>query len=266
VGTIISLRPDGTEVEVYASGFRNVYQVTFDEQGNMFGVENDGPSARGWKFEEVLQIKRGANYGFPWEGTFDDAGVRTDPPLWILPTVGSSGIEWAGKVGLCPGLLLGSERTIFHVALSQDDQGYHVRGKTDVTTLMTLSSGNVTTLTAGPRAGQVMAGVYSTSPELLLLDFGRATSGGMIALTCTGCHGPFLRGMPELGPDLTPAGNLGGWTESDFITTLRTGVTPEGSVLDAQRMPWMQFALLPEEDLVTLWRYLASQRTTDAGL
>ena len=107
---------------------------------------------------------------------------------------------------------------MFHVALSRDDRGYHVREKTDVAKLLTLASGNVTTLTAGPGAGQLMAGVYSTSPKLLLLDFRGAAAGGMLALACTACHGPALSGMVGLGPDLTPTGSLGGWTEAGFIT------------------------------------------------
>ena len=260
LGTIVSFETDGTDVEVYARGLRNVFQFTFDEEGNLFGAENDGPGARAWKLEEILHIKRGANYGFPYEGTFDKGVVRTDGPLWIMSTVGSSGLEWAGRVGLGAGLLLGSERRIAHLALSRDDAGYYVRSRNDLINLITLTAGNVTVLEAGPRPGQLLAGVYGSNPSrLLLLDFGRAASGSMLALTCTACHGQRLTGMPGLGPDLTPRGNLGQWTQSDFITALRTGRRPDGTLLDAQRMPWLQFAELPDEDLVTLWNYLRSE-------
>jgi mono/diheme cytochrome c family protein len=58
---------------------------------------------------------------------------------------------------------------------------------------------------------------------------------------CKGCHGQGLSGGkiaagdPAWGPaaNLTPSGNLGKWTEAEFIQTLRTGKRPDGIDLKA---------------------------------
>ena len=48
---------------------------------------------------------------------------------------------------------------------------------------------------------------------------------------------------------------IGKWTETDFIRAMRTGVTPDGRVLDAQ-MPWTSFQKVTDRDLKSLWAYL----------
>lgn len=48
---------------------------------------------------------------------------------------------------------------------------------------------------------------------------------------------------------------IGNWTESNFIRAMRTGLTPDGRVLDAQ-MPWEAFQKVTDRDLKSLWAYL----------
>jgi mono/diheme cytochrome c family protein len=54
---------------------------------------------------------------------------------------------------------------------------------------------------------------------------------------CHDCHGPNLSGrqlpLPGEPPsrNLTPGGELAGWSQQDFINTIRTGVTPSGDAL-----------------------------------
>jgi mono/diheme cytochrome c family protein len=63
--------------------------------------------------------------------------------------------------------------------------------------------------------------------------------GAHLAAACVGCHrttydgGKIAQGPPDWPParNLTPAGELGGWTEEDFLKTLRTGVRPNGEKL-----------------------------------
>lgn len=81
--------------------------------------------------------------------------------------------------------------------------------------------------------------------------------------TCTGCHGAELNGAPfgppgqEVPtPNLTPGGELAGWSETQFITTLRTGATPDGQMLNADEMPWPYFAQMTDDELKALWLYL----------
>jgi mono/diheme cytochrome c family protein len=91
-----------------------------------------------------------------------------------------------------------------------------------------------------------------------------AEYGEYLSKTCTGCHtttfagGP-IPGRPEGSPpsaNLTPAGNLGQWTEQDFIATLRTGMRPDGRPLNNNDMPWQSFAKMNDTELKALFMYL----------
>ncbi len=91
--------------------------------------------------------------------------------------------------------------------------------------------------------------------------------GGYLAnISCVGCHARNFSGgaVPGAGPDdpkaknLTPGGNLGRWTEAQFIETLRTGKTPEGLGLNPLRMPWPVFSKMSDSDLQALYAYFKS--------
>ena len=81
---------------------------------------------------------------------------------------------------------------------------------------------------------------------------------------CSTCHGPQLNGgqSPEPGapfsPNITPGGDLVNWSEADFLTAMRTGVTPEGSNLDPAFMPWEEYARKTDDDLRAIYLYLQS--------
>ena len=80
--------------------------------------------------------------------------------------------------------------------------------------------------------------------------------------TCHACHGPGLSGGPMGAPGAPPAANLtpagiGGYTEADFVNTIRTGRRPAGTTLH-QIMPWKQFRNMTDEELAALWQYLRS--------
>lgn len=80
---------------------------------------------------------------------------------------------------------------------------------------------------------------------------------------CRDCHGPDLGGIdpqdappgPPPGPNLQPSGALGGWSEADFVTALRTGRTPQGRQL-SETMPWQYYARMSDVELQAIWRYL----------
>lgn len=57
----------------------------------------------------------------------------------------------------------------------------------------------------------------------------------------------------NITPD--PETGIGKWTEANFIRAMRTGLTPDGRVLDAQ-MPWEAFQKITDRDLKSLWVYL----------
>ena len=85
-----------------------------------------------------------------------------------------------------------------------------------------------------------------------------AEYGKYLAIPCASCHGEDLaRGTGEFaGPNITLGGELGGWSEDDFITALRTGATPDGGKLDPEKMPWESFARLTDDELKAIWLYL----------
>jgi cytochrome c553 len=81
---------------------------------------------------------------------------------------------------------------------------------------------------------------------------------------CHGCHGYGLSGGRVAGPpglppaaNLTPAGAMAQWTEADFARGLRTGVRPDGTVMD-EFMPWRVYAGMTKDELSALWLYLRS--------
>ena len=126
VGTVISFLPDGSDVQVFARGMRNVYGLTFDGEGRLFGVDNDGPTQRGWRFEEVLHIKLGADYGHPFEGTFDPIKKRTDDPIWVADSKGSAGIQWAPNAGFDPGLIVGGVNKLVYLKFAENENAEDV--------------------------------------------------------------------------------------------------------------------------------------------
>ena len=82
---------------------------------------------------------------------------------------------------------------------------------------------------------------------------------------CRVCHGPNLNGGPypdptikKISPNLTPGGELGFWTEEQFINTIRIGKTPGGHELEPDFMPWKYYRLFQDDELKAIWLYLQS--------
>ena len=82
---------------------------------------------------------------------------------------------------------------------------------------------------------------------------------------CQDCHGNELAGAeyPDptvqlITPNITPGGEVGFWSEDDFINTIRTGVAPSGHQLNGDHMPWETFKLLTDDELKAIYMYLQS--------
>jgi hypothetical protein len=62
-GGIIRVRPDGTELETFAHGLRNIYDIAIDPYMNVFtrGNTNDGG---GWNIRFIHEVQTG-QYGYP---------------------------------------------------------------------------------------------------------------------------------------------------------------------------------------------------------
>ncbi len=103
----------------------------------------------------------------------------------------------------------------------------------------------------GPRPGVPQPG--------LTVEYGK-----YLATTCTLCHGENLNGQTvREGPNvyvalnLTRGGEMKGWSEEQFITTMRSGVTPSGHKLN-DFMPWKYFGQMTDDELRAVWMYLQS--------
>ena len=62
-GGIVRVRPDGTEMEVYSHGMRNIYDVAIDPYMNIFTRDNTNDGG-GWNIRFSHQIQSG-EYGYP---------------------------------------------------------------------------------------------------------------------------------------------------------------------------------------------------------
>lgn len=94
-----------------------------------------------------------------------------------------------------------------------------------------------------------------------------AEYGRELARLCMGCHGRQLSGgpipgaPPELGTplNLTPhESGLASWSEEQFRTLLRTGVTPSGHRIDPVQMPWPAIGRMTDDEIGALWLFLAT--------
>ena len=101
-----------------------------------------------------------------------------------------------------------------------------------------------------------------------------AEYGEYLAGLCTLCHGPgfsggLIPGAPPGDPpalNLTPAGSLQRWTFEEFITAMRTGVTPDGRQLRDQYMPYKSlFGDMTDEEWQAVWLYLKSLPPKEYG-
>ena len=103
------------------------------------------------------------------------------------------------------------------------------------------------------------AGIVPDLQPAVSVEFGK-----YLAVSCTGCHqnnlkggDPVIPGSPQVA-DITSSGNLGKWTEEQFLVALRTGKTPEGKDLQPQFMPWPMTKSYTDTELKALYVYLRS--------
>lgn len=88
--------------------------------------------------------------------------------------------------------------------------------------------------------------------------------GEYLARTCALCHGSNFNGQTlrvggntYIALNLTRGGEVGYWTEEQFITTLRTGVAPSGHHL-VDFMPWKYLGQMTDDEMKAVWMYLQS--------
>jgi len=79
-GGVLRCNWDGTDLEVFASGLRNVQELAFDEFGNLFSVDNDGDIRE--ERERFVYITEGSDSGWRLNWQFKKGGwpSRTQTP------------------------------------------------------------------------------------------------------------------------------------------------------------------------------------------
>jgi len=66
-GTILRADPDGKNIEIFAKGFRNPYDLAFDAQGALYATDNGEDLKQGKpEGDELNLIEQGGDYGFPF--------------------------------------------------------------------------------------------------------------------------------------------------------------------------------------------------------
>jgi glucose/arabinose dehydrogenase len=159
LGTVLRLRPDGGEVEVFARGIRNVFDLAVSPAGNLYGADNDGVAVRGLWLEQLYELREGANYGYPEFATLDGRLESRAAPITVLAQAGSSAILWAEDAGLPRGVLIGALRSLTWVPLQVDPEGTFVADERVQVPLVEVD-GFLTGLDATP-SQDILATVFS---------------------------------------------------------------------------------------------------------
>ncbi len=98
--------------------------------------------------------------------------------------------------------------------------------------------------------------------------------GKYLAGLCSLCHGPGFSGGPIPGTppgdppalNLTPAGELRGWTFEDFLTAMHSGLMPSGRHLRDEYMPYQtMFSDMTDEEWEAIWLFLKSLPPKEFG-
>jgi mono/diheme cytochrome c family protein len=105
-----------------------------------------------------------------------------------------------------------------------------------------------------PQGKPVSTGIVTAPPKSPTLQYGEYI---LSYQDCRSCHGDKLTGgvpgqLVLLGPDLNLVKR---WKLEEFITTMRTGVDPNGHELSKQ-MPWQPIGRMGDEELRAVYEYL----------
>ncbi len=91
--TILRANPDGSDLQVFATGLRNSYDLTFDAKGRLWATDN-GSDPPCNTIDELNLVLEGRDYGWPYEPGCDSFGAGGTPPIASLNfNTASTGID-----------------------------------------------------------------------------------------------------------------------------------------------------------------------------
>jgi mono/diheme cytochrome c family protein len=128
-------------------------------------------------------------------------------------------------------------------------------------------------LLAAGKLGKLPVELVSHEPHVAAPERGANVAYGEYMVNtndCRICHGLDLNGGPfpdptitKISPNITPGGEIGFWTEEQFLAAIRTGLTPNGHELDAVFMPWKSYNNMTDYELKAIFLYLQSVPTLE---
>ena len=97
-GTIVRSRPDGSNMAVFARGFRNPFDVAIGPRGELFCTDNDPSERRSG--DELNHVVKDGHYGFPYADGALPHPDGTTGPLLVHKDGTLQGLAYTNSPGL----------------------------------------------------------------------------------------------------------------------------------------------------------------------
>lgn len=83
--SILRVSPDGSNLEVFATGIRNAYDLAFNSHNDLFATDNGPAGFEPTPGDELNYIVQGGNYGFPKYYEYPPLDSHTLGPVIVFP-------------------------------------------------------------------------------------------------------------------------------------------------------------------------------------
>lgn len=83
--SVLSVRPDGSDLRVFATGVRNPYRLAFNSEGDLFATDNGPDGLEITPGDELNHIVEGSSYGFPDDFALPPPGSTSMAPVVVFP-------------------------------------------------------------------------------------------------------------------------------------------------------------------------------------
>jgi hypothetical protein len=94
-GTVLSFDDEGNDMQVFATGLRNSYDIDFCPDGRMYATDNGPEHPDGFELafrppDELNNVEEGKDYGYPDEFGYPPPESDSEPPVAVLPYGGGA--------------------------------------------------------------------------------------------------------------------------------------------------------------------------------